>query len=284
MNNGISSLGEAAILATGYTLENGRCNCGELLSRCEYWDRVESELKKEFNDQEYSLASSPLSIRQQGKTTHRKIPTLVDVLLILGSRRLWDLGERISVTVRQFRSATNMSLKIFETVAKLNNTSIIVDSSKYPLPLKSMYLAIPERIRVIFLIRDGRAVSRSLMHRQNLNMEQAARQWVRFNWNIKLVMQTIPAANIYTLRYEDLCTDTDRILAELSGFIGTPSPLQVKPLAKDTFHSVGGNPMRSRRDETTVVLDEKWKTTLSKQDLAIFERIGRRMNRNLGYL
>ena len=54
-------------------------------------------------------------------------------------------------------------------------------------------------------------------------------------------------------------------------------------LRKDLSHSIGGNPMRFRKNEVEIRLDDRWRTNLTERDLVMFERIAGAVNRRLGY-
>jgi len=138
-------------------------------------------------------------------------------------------------------------------------------------------------MKIIYLVRDGRGNSCSLMRRKDMDMERAAKLWVRYNWNLNIMMKSIPRKKIFFLRYEDLCRKSNDKLNELSKFIGVKTPLKILPIIKESFHNIGGNPMRFNREETGIRLDEKWKFQLNREQIDIFERIGGRLNRKLGY-
>ena len=54
-------------------------------------------------------------------------------------------------------------------------------------------------------------------------------------------------------------------------------------LRKQESHSLGGNPMRFRLEESTIRLDEQWREQLTEEDLKIFESVAGKMNRKFGY-
>ena len=278
----ITSLGEVHSLAK-HAIRDAVCTCGEPISQCDFWRAVEEELRKESGDPHLDLASFSLSVSEKTRSLDRRLPNLADLLLVVGNPIAWRALSRLSPISRGYARASANALQLFEAVSRVAGTPIIVDSSKYPLPMKSLYLADPERVRIIYLVRDGRAVSRSLMNRQDLSLEEAARRWTRFNWNLELVMRTISARNVLRVRYEDFCRNPSDHLTRLSEFVGTANPIPLQPLHKDRFHNIGGNPMRFRRGETKIVLDEKWKDELTTEQLGTFEAIGGKLNRRLGY-
>lgn len=281
-NKKIAGLGEAYLLSH-YARRDNQCTCGQTVSNCNFWSSVENELQKKYGAhtdlKNFDLASEGIS-----QSIFRKIPSLADIGLVIGNEHLWALLCKISRSPQVFRQAARNSIEIFEIAARIAEAEFIVDSSKYALPLKARYMELKERMKVIFLVRDGRGVCKSLMKRQDLTMEEAAKKWNRFNWNLRLVLKTIPNDQIYLLKYEDFCKDTNKQLALIGNFIGSDEKLAIHPLEKELSHDIGGNPMRFRRAEKEIALDESWKQIITSQELKIFDSNAGKLNRKLGYI
>ena len=109
---------------------------------------------------------------------------------------------------------------LYGSLAETEETQIIVDSTKNPIRMKLLYLTRPSQLKIIFLVRDGRAVAASARRRLGISISQAARRWKRASWNLLWVLKTIPNTSIYRLRYEDLCDQPDIELGKLCKFIG----------------------------------------------------------------
>jgi hypothetical protein len=279
-NDHITSLGEVAILQR-YFQENAYCTCGQHVTACDFWLSIAKSLGERRADIFFSLANFPLSVPDDAK--NKLMRNIARSMLVLGNRSLWNLLAAIIPKVGNHAAASRNAIELFETVAILKKTPIIVDSSKYPLVLKSLYFAAPERMKIVYLIRDGRGNTCSLMRRHNLTLEEAAKRWVTFNRNLRLVLSSIPSEKIMTIKYEEICTDTALVLERLTSFISPSRVLIQQPLAKERFHNIGGNPMRFNREEKEIVLDEKWRSILSNKDIDSFDKIGGKLNRMLGY-
>lgn len=280
-NDNVTTLGEAYLLSQ-YAGSDAGCTCGEKVKDCKFWSQVEAEVKN-IRGSDTSLADLNLGADGIKQTIFRKLPSLADVSLIAGIQPLWNLASKIDHTSQVFKQSAENAVLTYELASKIDNSEIIVDSSKYALPLKARYMELKEKFRVIFLVRDGRGVSKSLMKRQGLSMADAARKWDRFNFNLNLIMRTIPSKQLYTLKYEDLCNNTEQVLKDLTAFIGADQPLEIKPIIKENHHNIGGNPMRFRRAETEISIDESWKEKITDEELEIFEKIAGKTNRQNGY-
>jgi hypothetical protein len=214
------------------------------------------------------------------KSRYEVNPT--NAVLVLGSRRVWRALASVVPSVHRHREQVRNMLAVFRAVRRAWNLPIVVDSTKNPGRLKSLYLEGQERFRVIRLVRDGRAVCYSRMTRQRLPMAQCAKIWSAEQRKQTLGMLTIPRQLIETVRYEDLCRQPEAELRRLCAWLGIdfqPSMLDFR----NGRHNLGGNPMRWRRDENAVKIDDRWRQGLRAEDLRAFYDIAGRTNRRLGY-
>lgn len=85
-------------------------------------------------------------------------------------------------------------------------------------------------------------------------------------------MKTIPKGNIRLLRYEDLCMNTESEMKAIYDFIGIEASVETK-LNKNVCHNIGGNPMRFRKKEREIKLDEQWENEITSEESEIFEKI-----------
>lgn len=92
-----------------------------------------------------------------------------------------------------------------------------------------------------------------------------------------------PPHKILRIRYESLCCEPESTARQICEFLETPFDENMLVLKKTGAHSIGGNPMRFRKNETKIQLDERWLKELSKKDLLIFDRIAKKWNRRFGY-
>ena len=190
------------------------------------------------------------------------------------------------------------------TVCEIKKAQVVVDSSKKALRLKYL-LRNPELdVKVIHLIRDGRAIALTsldtanfadaanptlrgggsgwLPKQERLNMAQAASRWKRNNEEAENVLCHLDSSQWIEVRYEELCSNTDKMLSRLFEFLGLDPQKRIKDF-RSVEHHVIGNGMRL--DTTSEIhLDERWRENLSKQDLTIFDRIAGDMNRKHAYV
>jgi hypothetical protein len=194
------------------------------------------------------------------------------------------------------------NLALLETLGTLTGARVVVDSSKLGLRLKYL-LRIPSLdVKVVRLIRDGRGVALTYVNPAEFadtrneglrgggsgvstetgrEMRRAAREWKRSNEEADALLAGLPRSDWLEVRYEDLCGDPSNTLRAVCSFLGLDSA-QIVLDFRSVEHHVVGNGMRL--DSTSdVLLDERWKTFLSEEQLQLFESVAGDLNRRLGY-
>ena len=146
----------------------------------------------------------------------RRLPSPLELAIAVGADRIVPRLGRVSREAHTLLETARNSWRVAEAMADLDGTRFIVDSSKTAIRLKLLYLTRPAGVRVIYLVRDGRAVAASAMRRAELTAAAAARVWKRENHNLALVLRGIPAAQQHRVRYEDLCEDPARELTRIA--------------------------------------------------------------------
>jgi hypothetical protein len=190
------------------------------------------------------------------------------------------------------------------TVAELAGAQVVVDSSKVGLRLKYL-LRDPELdVKVIRLVRDGRAVALTYMDpagfadasdpskraggmggdraKERLSMSQAAYEWRRCMEEAEHVLQGLDRSRWMEVHYEDYCREPDITLERLHRFLGVEPGRQPKDFRSVEQHVVGNG---MRLDTSSEIrLDERWRTVLSNEQMQIFDSVAGKMNRRYGYV
>jgi hypothetical protein len=104
---------------------------------------------------------------------------------------------------------------------------------------------------------------------------------VKRHRRIELSLKLLPPEKSTSVRYEDLCIDTENTLERLFEFCSVAP--DVSRLNYDvTAQHVIGNPMRLR-PLSEIVVDERWKKELSQNQIDIIQKITGRFGRRYGY-
>jgi hypothetical protein len=171
---------------------------------------------------------------------------------------------------------------LIEAVTKVTDSQVLVDSSKLPLRLKFL-LRIPElEVKVIHLVRDGRGVAQTYIQDNGWSVEKSAVEWRRNVLAEEKLLARLGRDRWQRVRYEDLCSDPQGQLEKLCVFLNL-DPSQVNLEFRSAGLHVFGNSMRLS-SETGIILDDKWRTELTKSQLATVESIMGKELRRFGYL
>jgi hypothetical protein len=257
----IASIGEMNGLIPSENPDLYFCSCGQRIKNCEFWLAVAGEMRQRGFDfdvsefrTEFHLGGSALIQRlRAGSFGHRTLDAFRDMVI----RTL--PGER-----QQFIAQVARNKAFVETVLKLTDKWVFVDSSKDHLRARALKMFSPYDVRIIHLIRDPRGVVASRLRRGvRIDEREAARQWVRLHQRLELAFDPATPAKYFPVRYEDLATDPQAMLKKLYAFCGVDPEYPVADLTSSIHHIVG-NAMRL--DNLAVIKrDDGWRKLLSKE-------------------
>jgi len=270
----VATVGELA--GTPYRSRPGyQCSCGAELERCGFWRAVSAAMAR--RGYSYSAATAQTDIRNAPNPVVRRLlqprhrgpllEALRDAALALAP------GARAYVERHQ-----QLKAALVESIRECTGKPVLVDSSKSGVQLK-YHLSNPRLdVKLIWLVRDGRGVARSIVRNQGASLEQGAYEWRRRNEEAYWIAQALDASRWIRVRYEELCTEPERTLERLWRFIGVvPQPLN----AASELHVLGH---ASRlKGVAAIQLNERWRAELSAADLRLFDGVAGRLNRTLGY-
>lgn len=273
-----------------------RCDCGQAVLDCSFWSDVIERLidvtgqsRKELLESFVTTNPAYLAIPDNNVVLAEEATPAryqLDIgRIISGAAPLWmyRVSSVFLPAVREYQRYARNSLLLFDAVREVAGTPIIVDSTKNPVRLRTLFAERPEDFTIIYLVRDGRAVTHSRMTRHGISMRDAAKIWVAEHNKQKLAQRSIPSERILRVRYEDLCLSTEATLKEVCVFLGVEYSDSLLTFRDVDRHAVGGNPMRFNEGERKIELREWWREDLVKADLDEFESVAGKMNRLLGY-
>ena len=295
----ICTVGELKATSLG-DVERYRCSCRRLIRECPFWNGIAEEMAGQGVD--FDIAASGTDFRYGASPYVLKIlqplyrggvfEDIRDALLRLSPR--WR-------TLQPIIQSTNTAL--MRAVLSRTQKKVIVDSSKIGLRLK-FFMKNPQLdIKIIRLVRDGRAVLLTYMDPANfadaqsaelraggngggreserLPLEQAAREWRRSNEEAEALLRDQDRLHWMTVRYEALCCEPEKTLKELFAFIGVTQN-HVKLDFRSVEHHVVGNGMRLD-GSSQIRVDDRWRFNLTEPQVAAFDRLAGELNQSLGY-
>lgn len=278
--------------------EEYRCSCRSRIKECGFWRKVSAGMKARGLDYEVTNAQTFI--------VESPSPYVNWLMRPLHRHKLAELGRDALLAVspawwRHYRRVQRRNLALLETLHEITGAKIVVDSSKVALRLKYL-LRLPDTdVRVLWLVRDGRAVSLTYMDTTSFadatdpnfrgggtgakhatrTMSEAAREWRRSNEAAEALLRGLDRSRWLRLSYEEYCTDPLTALRKICGFVGI-DPEKIVLDFKSVEHHVVGNGMRFDTS-SEIRLDERWRSVLTPADLATFDRIAGDLNRKYGY-
>lgn len=280
--------------------ERYRCSCGQRIRACAFWRKVAAGMAARGHA--FDVADA--------RTDYRTVPSAYARRLLRPMHRgrllelVRDAGLAFSPTWRAaFPQVQARNAALVAVLRDLTGARVVVDSSKIALRLKYLRRNPELDVRIIRLVRDGRAVAltytdparfadaRSAALRaggaggdrrsERLSMARAALEWRRNNEEAEHLLARCDPTEWVEVRYEDLCRRTDETLDRLFRFLGVDPARHVRDF-RSVEHHVIGNGMRF--DTTSQVrLDERWKSEMSDEDRRTFDAVAGEMNRRYGY-
>ena len=168
-----------------------------------------------------------------------------------------------------------------ETILDVSGKSIISDSSKNPNRLDDLLGSKLFNIRVIYLVRDGRAVVNAYRRKYN-SFIVGWRNLTRIDNAVKRLKEKYGSKNWLTVHYEDLATNLEGTLRKICKF--SEIKFEIRMLSPDTsnFNGLGGNRMRKQPIDN-IKLDTAWKNEMSGLAKIFTSLIVSSFNRKHGY-
>jgi hypothetical protein len=279
-----------------------RCSCGKPILDCLFWKSITRKMHKKHPD---------FSLDDFGTKFECPSNPVVNRLLCFEHRGfllelLRDMVLRCAPHWKQ--SQDNIMARCYDLVSTVLSESggrIFVDSSKLAHRLKYL-LKIPEfNIKVIHLVRDGRAVALTYMKQDefadakepdlrrggrgmdekatvaSLPMIKAADEWRRCLKSAEHLLAGIEKSRWIQVHYEELCKNPEATLKRIHGFLGTNFRHVIKDFRSVENHIIGNG---MRLDTTSEIrLDERWRSVITKEDSRTFNSVAGKMNRRYGY-
>ena len=225
------------------------CMCGKTLDECSFWQSVRTRLGASLDSFRVRLRAFESFKAQHGlRARLRRLPSRV--------LRRWPASFKYAIVQSIYggRKLARDTWALLDAVLDVSRTRYVVDSSKSPFRFRATRDLHPDRVKVILLARDYRAVVYSKMKR-GASLEAAALSWRNTMLSIDALTADLPHGCRWQLRYEDLCKDPQRELTRLCEFLGLDfTPAMLERPTKD-IHHLGGSPSKFDPARATISLD-----------------------------
>jgi hypothetical protein len=247
------SVGEVRLVGDRGLIGNNYCSCKERFASCPFWTKV--------------IKNISLS-RKEIVDAYNKVKQLSRLRNIY---KLFYSKERVKGY--NYHKAEEFLEKLYSSIHNISDNKIIVDSSKRPAYCALLSEVFGEKLSVIHIVRDSRAVSYSWKKRKKYNQEGFGRddympirpvcdssiEWLQRNIISEVTLRYVKESMI--LKYENICDHTRKMINKASTSIY--DEISTVEISNGTFyaspgHSVAGNPLRFEHGRITLSKDNKW--------------------------
>lgn len=233
----ILSCGELDNLARYRSSDKHRCACGEPVPHCSFWREVNGCLQ----ERDACL-----------DRTDFDLPSWRQVILLSRARRN-DLA----------RTYGGVNRELFGCLASVNQKSFIVDSSKQAQRLFFLERSKMIDLKVIHLVRDGRAVMNSFLRKYgSARWWRGIYRWTSPNVVGLLLRRRFGSQRWLNISYEGLSAKTESTLTEICHFLDiTYDPIMLNFKGR-VAHNIAGNSGVLNSPTADIRMDQRWKYEL----------------------
>ncbi len=277
----ITNVGELGGLHRAVWVNNEYCACGKRGSQCEFWTAVLDQWKALTNN-----ADAAVYLAMQRKFER------------LGFRQSLRLGwERVRRSAG-FGTYLEQTAHLYEAISRVSGRRVVVDSSKNPLRAAVLLRTRGIDLRIVHLVRDGRAVAWSVKKSlpkderggvQNTLPSRPVWRTVCYWMLVNLLsgwVKTSASARSVRIRYEDFVSDPKEALGRIAQVIDVDLTDVARAAASgesmQVGHTIAGNRLRMA-GSVRLQPDWQWMRKLPPRDRRICWAIAGWLLRRYGY-
>lgn len=277
-----------------------RCSCGAGIRQCGFWQSVHDRMAACGTP--FEITNAGMDVRSGASAFERRLLQPLHRGPVL--ERLRDAALHLAAGWRHRQAEIlRCNQLLIQTVGELYGAQWVVDASKIGIRLKYLLRDPALDVRVVHLIRDGRAVALTYRNPDEYadardpqrrgggsgtgrsqpvrSMRAAAREWRRSNEEAECILRRLDPAQWIEVCYEALCADVDGALARMFRHFQLDPERRVENFRERCRHVVG-NGMRFDASRE-IRCDERWRDVLTASDLEEFDAVAGVLNRRYGY-
>ena len=259
------------------------CSCGTKYKACEFWRHL-TNLYRERYDEDLRVGNLKINL---GMSENPSL--LYEIYYYISNYRLFNNIKEIIFSLltsypKRSQAATEKRIRIVQLILEIFEKKYFFDIAKNSLQVRFLANLPNVDLKYLILVRDGRAVTCSIMKNQNKTIKEAVDSWLWSNRYIQKVCKFyIPRSRVLFIKFEDLCNYPSETLKRILDFMEVSNDIIIKPIKESKLHIIG-NRMRLKFDGKIKRPDESWRKNLSVDDLKYFNKKAGWLNRKLGYM
>ena len=280
----IVSVGEAAGPARSARMKGREypCSCGAPLAQCPFWTGVAREMTA--RGLPFDLGHWDLRFDPDRRVARRLLTSS------LRTNRADDLREALVLRTpglgKRLRALAHRNEAMMASVCSVAEKPVFADTSKQVYRARCLERLTHLQPHVVHLVRDPLGFVASKKSRREKNpkgaeLGNAIGYWNRRSAEVERLFAALPPERRLRVRYEDLCADPEREFGRICELVGLePLPGPYDFLTGD--HHIIGNHMRLS-SSSEVVLDERWRSILSSDEVDAVRRKTAGYREQFGY-
>lgn len=223
---------------------NWSCSCGTSFDKCDFWQRVFTEMGISDVNEIDKTTLSPLMNGLSPKGKEQQMRTL------------------------------KLLNRIYEAVFNVARTNVIIDSSKTPNQGALLFKNSPYEFKIIHLKRDIRAVTISKIKwntqffGKSLNPKKVLFSSFRYRLRCNRLLNNLDKSNVLSLKYEDFISNPQKELNLIAEFIGLEPFTMPEFMELNDDHTIGGTP--NRFEKRKIKFDDNWIKAVNEKPLMKF--------------
>lgn len=182
----------------------------------------------------------------------------------------------------QVKTGIRNNFLLYDAVGKILNVDKVVDSSKSYLKAAELYRHHPDRVKILLLVRDGRAVFYSGL-KNGFRRRRCVNVWRNaYTRAMPLLDRVVDPKDILWVHYENLAKDPENELRRVCEFATLEYQPDMLKFMEHDHHITNGNNMRFGTD-SSIRFDESWRKGLTAKDAKYFNDRAKALNLSFGY-
>ncbi|NOX75394.1 MAG: sulfotransferase [Gammaproteobacteria bacterium] len=239
------------------------CSCGKALPDCPFFRNIARAFQENgipFDFRQFGTGYSLVG----SETLNRYLTECLPLIRNSPLERVRDaLVMAVPTFAKTLKQQDFANRTFINTALKYSHSSVFIDASKDPHRMRHLSRINEFDLRVLYLVRDPRGVSRSTMKTRKWDAARAIEWWIRDQQNILRISTEF--SSVLPIYYEDLCDAVDDTLGEIHRFVD----LQAETFCGDFMaseHHILGNSMRLT-GQSNIQKNERWREELSRSDI-----------------
>jgi hypothetical protein len=274
----IFGAGELTNLSRRVWPNNEYCSCGAKVRQCPFWSTVVGKFVAKFG-------SDALTRYTRLQKTQERLDQIARTALTPASAANADYAQ--------------FTLGLLSLIAEESGKAIVMDSSKLPGRAVALSTIPGLDVRIIHLVRDGRAVAWSMSKAYEVDHEggierrlpsrsasRTALRWSMVNVGAEWVARRVGPDRAARLHYETFVTQPAQELRRVGKVLGVDTGALIARLesgnAFDPGHVVAGSRWRMN-GPLKLRLDQDWRNLMPARQKQVFQLISGWLQRRYGY-